>query len=55
MRDLKFFEYDLFCGVLNLVWVGISYDGFIDFYVIRNGLFIGVCYMNEIIVFIVRL
>lgn len=43
-----------FCGVSDLVWAGISYDGSTDLYVIRNGSLTGVRYMNEIIAPIVR-
>lgn len=54
-RDLKpVYEHDLFCGVSDLVWAGISYDGSTDLYVIRNGSLTGVRYMNEIIAPIVR-
>lgn len=36
-RDLKpVYEHDLFCGVSDLVWAGISYDGSTDLYVIRH-------------------
>lgn len=53
-RDLKPSVHDRFCGVSDLVWAGISYDGSTDLYVTRNGSLTGVCYMNEIIAPIVK-
>jgi transposase len=38
-----------------MVWVGISYDGSTDLYVIRNGSLIGIRYRDEILAPIVRL